>query len=62
MDTGWINDLKPDEAQAALDALAAHKGAITVREAVELQKLKKRATGESVRTVVFFLPLASAIV
>jgi len=33
--------LSLDEAQAALDALAAHKSAITVREAVELQKLKK---------------------
>jgi hypothetical protein len=40
-DTGWINNLKPDEAQAALDALAAHRGTITVREAVELQKLRR---------------------
>jgi hypothetical protein len=41
MDTDWTKDLTPGEAQVALDALAAHKGAITVREAVELQKLKK---------------------
>jgi hypothetical protein len=40
MDTDWTKDLKPDEAQAALDALAAHKGPLTVREAVEVQKLK----------------------
>jgi hypothetical protein len=37
----WTENLKPDEAQAALNALAAHQGAITVREAVGLQKLKK---------------------
>jgi|RhiMetStandDraft_8_1073273.scaffolds.fasta_scaffold01281_5 hypothetical protein len=40
MDTDWTKDLKPDEAQAALDALAAHKAPLTVREAVELRKLK----------------------
>jgi hypothetical protein len=39
MDTDWTKNLKPNEAQAALDALAAHKGPLTVREAVELRKL-----------------------
>jgi hypothetical protein len=42
MDTDWTKDLKPDDAQAALDALTAHKGPLTVREAVELQKIKKK--------------------
>jgi hypothetical protein len=40
-DNDWIEDLSPDEAQAAIDALNAHKDLLTVREAVELQKLKK---------------------
>jgi hypothetical protein len=50
-DTDWINDLKPDEARAALDSLDANKGPFTVREAVELQKLRRAAapTGSSVR-------------
>jgi hypothetical protein len=41
MDTDWTKNLRPDEAQAALDALAAHKSALTIREAVELRKLKR---------------------
>jgi hypothetical protein len=40
MDTDWTKDLTPDEAGAALEALRAHKEPITVREAVELRKLK----------------------
>jgi hypothetical protein len=40
MDTDWTKDLTLDEARAALDALAAHKSPLTVREAVELRKLK----------------------
>jgi hypothetical protein len=36
----WIEDLSPDEAQAAIDALNVHKGLLTVREAVEIRKLK----------------------
>jgi hypothetical protein len=40
MDIDWTKDLSPDEAQAALDALKAHKSPLTVREAVELRKLK----------------------
>jgi hypothetical protein len=40
-DITWTKNLTLDEAQAALDALAAHKSPLTVREAVELQKLKK---------------------
>jgi hypothetical protein len=38
-DMAWIDDLAPYEAQAALDALNAHKGPYT--EAYELQRLKK---------------------
>jgi hypothetical protein len=41
-DMSWIDDLAPDEAQAALDSFEAHKGPYSVREAFELQKLKKR--------------------
>ena len=37
----WTESLTCDEAQAALDALNANKGAITAREAVELLKLKR---------------------
>jgi hypothetical protein len=40
MDTDWTKDLTPDEARAALDALAAHKSPLTVREAVEVRKRK----------------------
>jgi hypothetical protein len=40
MHIDWTKDLTPDEAQAALDALAAHKSPLTVREAVEVRKLK----------------------
>jgi hypothetical protein len=36
----WIDDLSPEEAQAAIHALDAHKGAITVREGVELRRLR----------------------
>jgi hypothetical protein len=39
-DITWTEDLSPDEAQAAPDALAAHKAPLTVRETVELRKLK----------------------
>jgi hypothetical protein len=40
-DTDWINDLAPDEAQAALESLKANKAPITAREAAELLKLKR---------------------
>jgi hypothetical protein len=40
MHIDWTKDLKPDEAQAALDALAARKAPLTVGEPVELRKLK----------------------
>ena len=36
----WTENLTPDEARAALDALKANKAPLTVREAVELWKLK----------------------
>jgi hypothetical protein len=41
MDTDWTKDLKPDEAQAALDALNASKAPITARKGVDLLKLKR---------------------
>jgi hypothetical protein len=38
----WIDDLLPREAQAALDKLAEHfKDGMSVREAIELQQLKR---------------------
>jgi hypothetical protein len=40
-DTGWIEDLSPDEAQAALDALNANKAPVTAREVTELLKLRR---------------------
>jgi hypothetical protein len=40
MDIGWIKNLKPDEAQAALEAIDARKGPYTVREVLELRKLR----------------------
>jgi hypothetical protein len=40
MDSDWTKDLKPDKAQAALDALNDRKPPLTVREAVDLRKLK----------------------
>ena len=40
MDLRWIINLTPDEAQAALDALDARKGPYTVREVLELRKLR----------------------
>jgi hypothetical protein len=43
MDTDWTKDLKPDEAQAALDALNASKAPITARKGVDLLKTKKGA-------------------
>ena len=41
MDINWTKDLKPDEAQAALDALKAHKAPVTAREAVEIIRLRR---------------------
>jgi hypothetical protein len=37
----WTENLTPDEAQCALDALKANKAPITAREGVELMKLKR---------------------
>jgi hypothetical protein len=36
MDADWTENLSPDEAQAALEALNANKAPITAKEAVEL--------------------------
>jgi hypothetical protein len=41
MDIDWTENLTPDEAQAALDALNANKAPITAREAVEILKLRR---------------------
>ena len=41
MDTDWTKDLKPDAAQAALEALNANKAPVTAREAVEILKLHR---------------------
>jgi hypothetical protein len=41
-DYRWIEDLDPDQAQAALDGLAEHfKDGMTAREAVELHKMQR---------------------
>jgi hypothetical protein len=40
METDWTKDLKPDDVRAAIDVLNAHKAPLTVREAVEVRKLK----------------------
>jgi hypothetical protein len=44
-DMSWIDDLSPDEAQAALDTLATQKGPLAVREAVEFWRTKKKVRG-----------------
>ena len=42
-DYSWIDDLDPDQAQAALDGVNEHfKGALTVREATELHRAQKK--------------------
>jgi hypothetical protein len=41
LDPNWIESLSPDEARAALESFEAHKGPYSVREAVELQRLKR---------------------
>jgi hypothetical protein len=57
-DTSWTEDLSPDEARAALDALNANKGAIKAREAVELLKLKRALEAKAERRSLpaLFLP------
>jgi hypothetical protein len=39
-DPKWIRDLEPDEAQAAIDSLDARMGPFTVKEVLELRKLR----------------------
>jgi hypothetical protein len=39
-DNSWIDNLEPDQAQVAIDALDARKGPYTVREVLELRKLR----------------------
>ena len=41
METDWTKNLKPDEAQAALDALDAHRAPVKAREATELLRLRR---------------------
>ena len=37
----WTENLTPDEAQAALDALNAHQAPVTAREATDLLRLRR---------------------
>jgi hypothetical protein len=42
-DYRWIDDLDPDQAQAALVAIQHHfKGGMTAREATELHRVQRR--------------------
>jgi len=41
MDTNWTENLTPDEAQAALDALKAHQAPVTAKEAVEILEVRQ---------------------
>jgi hypothetical protein len=43
MDTDWTENLTPDEAQAALDALDAHKTSVTARQVRLRRALQKVA-------------------
>jgi hypothetical protein len=39
----WMDDLDPDQAQAALEGIKDHfKGGMTAREATELHRVQKR--------------------
>jgi hypothetical protein len=60
-DITWTEDLSPDEAQAAIDALNAHKGLLTVREAVEVRKLKLALASEGRRTVAMGFCVGAAL-
>jgi hypothetical protein len=40
-DISWTEDLSPDEARAALDALNASKASVTAREATDLIRLQR---------------------
>jgi hypothetical protein len=40
MDLKWIDSLEPEEAKAALASLDARRGPYTVREVLELRKLR----------------------
>jgi hypothetical protein len=41
MDTNWTENLTPDEAQAALDALKALQAPVTAKEAVEILEVRR---------------------
>jgi hypothetical protein len=41
MDTNWTENLTPDEAQAALDALKALQATVTAKEAVEILEVRR---------------------
>jgi hypothetical protein len=41
LEMSWVDDLAPDEAQAALDALKANKAPVTASEATELLRLRR---------------------
>jgi hypothetical protein len=40
-DINWTEDLTPDEAQAALEALNANQTPVTAREATEIVRLRR---------------------
>jgi hypothetical protein len=48
-DNNRVDNLAPDQAQAALDALNANKAAITAKEAVEFLKRKRALEVEVAR-------------
>jgi hypothetical protein len=48
-DNSWVDNLAPDEAQAALDALNAHKAKIAAKEAVEFLKRKRALEAKAER-------------
>src|SRR5262245_20352791 len=48
-DIDWIDDLAPDEAQAALANLDTNKGPFSVREVVELRRLRNAERGTKIK-------------
>jgi len=51
-DIDWIDDLAPDEAQAALANLDTNKGPFSVREVVELRRLRNAERGTKIKWIV----------
>src|SRR5262245_33068434 len=51
-DIDWIDDLAADEAQAALANLDTNKGPFSVREVVELRRLRNAERGTKIKWIV----------